>query len=192
MHTRTHAHTHAHAQPHKHTFWSRNKWTATCAGLVNCFSFFFCKDGSDRLMKRASYSCCIFLCVVLAAAYLKYRRYRLPCLPFVWPLFFIHLLSFIFTKHTHTHTHTPTHTHEYKHVETHCGTYTLWKDDTPQYPLVQLTVHDGCKQLAVVDATTCPFLSCSTIFIRTTYDLRLVNNRNPVLIQRNAVGKRSV
>ena len=36
------------------------------------FSFFFCKDGSDRLMKRASYSC-KFLCVVLAAAYLKYR-----------------------------------------------------------------------------------------------------------------------
>ena len=34
-------------------------------------SFFFCKDGRDRLMKRASFSCCNFLCVVLAAAYLK-------------------------------------------------------------------------------------------------------------------------
>ena len=41
------------------------------------FSFFFCKDGSDRLMKRASYSGCNFLCVVLAAAYLKYPRCRL-------------------------------------------------------------------------------------------------------------------
>ena len=51
------------------------------------FSFFFCKDGSDRLMKRASYSCCNFLCVVLAAAYLKYRRCRLSCLPFVWHFF---------------------------------------------------------------------------------------------------------
>ena len=51
------------------------------------FSFFFCKDGSDRLMKRASYSC-NFLCVVIAAAYLKYRRCRLSCLPFVWHFFF--------------------------------------------------------------------------------------------------------
>ena len=52
------------------------------------FSFFFCKDGSDRLMKRASYSCCNFLCIVLAAAYLKYRLCRLSCLPFVWHPFF--------------------------------------------------------------------------------------------------------
>ena len=29
-----------------------------------------------------------FLCVVLAAAYLKYRRCRLSCLPFVWHFFF--------------------------------------------------------------------------------------------------------
>ena len=27
------------------------------------FSFFFYKDGSDRLMKRASYPCCNFLCI---------------------------------------------------------------------------------------------------------------------------------
>ena len=62
------------------------------------FSFFFCKDGSDRLMKRASYSCCNFLCIVLAsaAAYLKYRLCRLSCLPFVWHPFF----------HCDTHTHT--------------------------------------------------------------------------------------
>ena len=53
------------------------------------FSFFFCKDGSDRLMKRASFSCCNFLCVVLAAAYayLKYRWCHLSCLPFVWHFF---------------------------------------------------------------------------------------------------------
>ena len=61
------------------------------------FSFFFCKDGSDRLMKRASYSCCNFLCIVLAAAYLKYRLCRLSCLPFVWHPFFI-------VTHTHSHT----------------------------------------------------------------------------------------
>ena len=60
------------------------------------FSFFFCKDGSDRLMKWASYSCCNFLCVVLAAAYLKYRWCRLSCLPFVWHFF-----------HCDTHTHRP-------------------------------------------------------------------------------------
>ena len=55
------------------------------------FSIFFCKDGSDRLMKRASYSCSNFLCVVLAstAAFLEYCRCRLSCLPFVWHLFFI-------------------------------------------------------------------------------------------------------
>ena len=45
---------------------------------------FFRKDVSDRLMKRASYSCCIFLCVVLAAAYLKFCRYHMSRLPFVW------------------------------------------------------------------------------------------------------------
>ena len=52
------------------------------------FSFFFCKDGSDWLMKRVSYSRCSFLCIVLVATYLKYRRYRLSCLPFVWHFFF--------------------------------------------------------------------------------------------------------
>ena len=46
-------------------------------------------------MKRASFSCCNFLCVVLAAAYLKYRRCRLSCLPFVWDFFSL--------WHTHTH-----------------------------------------------------------------------------------------
>ena len=51
------------------------------------FSFFFSKDGSDRLMKRASYSCCNFLCIVLAAAYLKYRRCCVSNLPFVWHFF---------------------------------------------------------------------------------------------------------
>ena len=49
-------------------------------------------------MKRASYSCCNFFCVVLAAAYLKYRRCRLSCLPFVWHFFHC-------DTHTHTHTH---------------------------------------------------------------------------------------
>ena len=57
--------------------------------------FFFCKDGCYRLMKRASYSCCIFLCVVLAVTCSKYRRYLLLCLPFVW--------HFLFNV-THTHT----------------------------------------------------------------------------------------
>ena len=46
-------------------------------------------------MEQASFSCCSFLCVVLAAACLKYRRCRLSCLPFVWHLFF----------HCDTHTH---------------------------------------------------------------------------------------
>ena len=53
--------------------------------ISDCRSFFSCTDDSDRLMKRAS--CCIFVCVVLAAAYLKYRRYRLSCFPFVWHCF---------------------------------------------------------------------------------------------------------
>ena len=73
------------------------------------FSFFFCKDGSDRLMKRASYSCCNFLCIVLAAAYLKYHWCRLSCLPFVWHPFF-HCDTHM---HTHIHTHTYTKTHTY-------------------------------------------------------------------------------
>ena len=46
----------------------------------------------------ASSSCCIFVCVVLAAAYLNYSPYSLSCLPFVW--------YFLSSLHTHTHTHT--------------------------------------------------------------------------------------
>ena len=82
------------------------------------FSFFFCKDGSDRLMKRASYSCCNFLCILLAAAYLKYRLCRLSCLPFVWHPFFI-----VTHTHTHTHIHTNTHVHARTHKRAHACTY---------------------------------------------------------------------
>ena len=64
------------------------------------FSFFFCKDG---LMKQASYSCWNFLCVVLAVTHLKYRWYRLSCLPFVWHFFSL--------WHTHTRAHARMHTH---------------------------------------------------------------------------------
>ena len=71
--------------------------------ISNCFFFVFCKDGNDWLMKQAFYSC-IFVCVVLAAAYLRYRRYRLSCLPFIWHFFSL--------WHTHTRTHTCTHTHK--------------------------------------------------------------------------------
>ena len=64
-HVHTHTHTHAHTSTHTHKH----------SVLVDCnmcrfrkmllFSlFFFCKDGSDRLMKRASFSCCNFLCVL--------------------------------------------------------------------------------------------------------------------------------
>ena len=90
-------------------------------------SFFFGKDGSDRLLKRASFSCCNFLCVVLAAAYLKYRRCRLSCLPFIW-----HFFSLWHTP-THTHpptntpTHTPTDTHTHTHTHTHTCMQTYWQ-----------------------------------------------------------------
>ena len=58
--------------------------------ISNCFSFFFCKDGSDRLMKPASYSCCIF-CLRCACMLLTWsnRRCRMSCLPFVWHFFSI-------------------------------------------------------------------------------------------------------
>ena len=42
--------------------------------------FFFCKDGSDRMMNRSFYSC-NFLCVF--SCFLKYRWYRFWCFPFV-------------------------------------------------------------------------------------------------------------
>ena len=129
-------------------------------------------------MKRASYSCGVFLCVVLAVTCLKYCRYHLLCLPFVWHFLFnvthTHtLLFFLFCKvgsdrlmkrgscscsiflcnvlaaawsiagiacracrssgtffsfwrtqtrvraHTHTHTHTRTHTHTYTRMHAH-------------------------------------------------------------------------
>ena len=90
------------------------------------FSFFSCKDGSDRLMKRASYSCCNFLCVVLAATYLKYPRYRLSCLPFVWHFFHCdtHTHTHTIFRLSLTHTHTCTHTHTHTHARTHAHTHT--------------------------------------------------------------------
>ena len=66
------------------------------SSLVHWFSFsffFFSKDGSDQLIRRASCCCYIFLWLVLATACLKYR---LSCLPFAGTFF-----SF---SHTHTHT----------------------------------------------------------------------------------------
>ena len=62
-------------------------------------------------MKRASYSCCNFLCVVFAAAYLKSRRCRLSCLPFVRQFFSL--------WHTHAHTNTRARTHTHTHTHTH-------------------------------------------------------------------------
>ena len=69
--------------------------------ILLLFSFFFCKDGSDRLMKPASYSCCNF---TLRCAWCC-------CLLEVSPVSLVVLairlaLSFIVT-HTHTHTKTP-------------------------------------------------------------------------------------
>ena len=94
-HTHTHAHTHTHTHTHKHTH--THTYTHT-------------------LTHTHSFSCCNFLCVVLAAvAYLKYRRCRLSCLPFVWHFFFIV---------THTHTRTHTHTQMYARTHTHTCKYT--------------------------------------------------------------------
>ena len=63
---------------------------------------------------------CIFLCVVLAASYLNYRRYRLSCLPpFAW-----HFLFILTCAHTHTHTRTRTHTHTHAHTHAHTHTHT--------------------------------------------------------------------
>ena len=132
-HTNTHTHTHTHTHT-RYRFKSRpGEWNfchSCCQlylsplSLSLSLSLSFCKDGSDWLMKRASCSCCNFLCVVHAATNLKYRRYRLSCLPFVW-----HFLSLWHTHsqhtHTHTHTHTRTHTHTHtQHTHTHTHTHT--------------------------------------------------------------------
>ena len=71
--SQTHTHTHTAA----HTYAQHNTHTHTTPTHTRTFSF---KDESDRLMKLASSSGWVFVCVVLAA-YLKYRRYRLSCLP---------------------------------------------------------------------------------------------------------------
>ena len=69
------------------------------------FSFFFCscKDGSDRLMKRASYSCCKFLCVVLASGCL------LEVSPVSLVVLAIRLAFFFFVTRTPPNTHARTH-----------------------------------------------------------------------------------
>ena len=58
------------------------------------FSFFFCKDGSDRLINRASYSCCA-CCYLLEAS------------PVSLVVLAIRLFLFFFHCDTHTHMHTP-------------------------------------------------------------------------------------
>ena len=57
-----------------------------------------------------------FFCIVVAAAYLKYCRYRLSCLPFIW--------HFFSSWHTHIHTHVSSYANN---------------DSRPQY----LPVYDG-------------------------------------------------
>ena len=66
-----------------------------------------------RARARAyNYTCCNFLCVVLAAAYLKFRRCRLSCLPFAWHLFACHSSgTFFIVTHTHARTHAPCQAH---------------------------------------------------------------------------------
>ena len=83
-HVRTHTRAHARTHTHTHTSIKVPKQVdCNLCPFSKRASLFFCKDGSNRLTKRASYS---FLCVVLAATHLKYRQYLL-CLPFVWHFF---------------------------------------------------------------------------------------------------------
>ena len=87
------------------------------------FSFFSCKDGSDRLMKRASYSCCNFfaLCLLLltwSIAGIVCRACHSSGTFFMWHTHTYYLSSFSET-HTHTRTHTRTHTHTHTHARTH-------------------------------------------------------------------------
>ena len=62
------------------------------------FSFFFCKDGSDRLMKRASYSCCNFFLRCAYCCLLEVSPVSLVVLAIRLAIFFI-------VTHTHTHVH---------------------------------------------------------------------------------------
>ena len=90
-------------------------------------------------MKRASYSCCNFLCIVLATAYLKYRLCRLSCLPFVWhPPFFI-------VTHTHTHTHTRARTHA--HTRTHANELSLFSS---QYRSCERPSHQLDQEISII------------------------------------------
>ena len=89
---------------------------------------FFCKDGRDWLKKKkklAAFSCWIFLCIVLAAASLKYHWYCLLWLQFCLELSF-HCARSCTRTHTHslssrsfsdTHTHTHTHLYAYDHMD---------------------------------------------------------------------------
>ena len=56
---------------------------------------------------RASCCSCVFLCVSLAAAYLKYHWCHSSCLPLVWRFLFI-------VTQTHTHTHACMHIHTFR------------------------------------------------------------------------------
>ena len=91
---------------------------------------------THTLMKRASFSCCNFLCVVLAAAYMKYRRCRLSCLPFVWHFFHC-------DTHTHTHTHTHAHTHTHTHSHSHTSRLIVKLDMTKSRVCVPVNRHVG-------------------------------------------------
>ena len=108
-------------------------------------------------MKRASSSCCIFVCVGLAAAFLKYCRYRLPCLPFVWHFFSL--------WHTHTNTHTHAHIHTYTQMRVHTHTHTHLHVHVhctcPLVPTVILKIRPASIRVPKqVDYDMCRFSRC--------------------------------
>ena len=85
------------------------------------FAFFlFCKVGSDRLMKRGSCSCSIFLCNVLAAAW---SIAGIACRACRSSGTFFSLWHTHTRVRAHTHTHTHTHTHIHTHARTHTHTH---------------------------------------------------------------------
>ena len=108
--TRTHSSLmHARVHPHARTH------TQSLAALFFALCFLLRTWSITAVTCRACHLSGIFFSLwhthshIHAAAYLKYRRYRLSCLPFVWHFFF-HCDTHART-HARTHTHTRTHTH---------------------------------------------------------------------------------
>ena len=130
-HACNHVHNHNHNPPpppppphtHTHREWALfrscrqlylSSFTDTHTHIHSLFFFFFCQNGSDRLIDETGLDLSVFFFLLCTCECLA------PCLPFVR-----HSSSFqVIVTRTRTRTRTRIHTHTHTHTRTHAHTHT--------------------------------------------------------------------